>query len=221
MPRFTGSCRGLSERPTRNGSNLSRRCRFIPFITSIFVPRRRNWSERRSAAHHIAVRCTDLPAALARLREHGVEHTVESVPLLNEEQVFLRDPSGVGVELNSLKRAPFEDVPFRQAGGIPEAPLCIRVTEKDGRCELSSRQGGESYFLPDCGGAGAWGCCGCCADCGGCVCCCCWRSACAACSCCNRCSSCNLSVSSTRCFSLWSAASRACRARYVKAASGE
>jgi glyoxylase I family protein len=56
--------------------------------------------DRRSAAGHIAFRCTDLPGALARLREHGIEHSVENVPLVNERQVFLRDPSGVGVELN-------------------------------------------------------------------------------------------------------------------------
>lgn len=57
-------------------------------------------SGRRSAADHIAFRCSDLPATLARLRANGVEYSIEHVPLLGEQQVFLRDPSGVGVELN-------------------------------------------------------------------------------------------------------------------------
>jgi hypothetical protein len=37
---------------------------------------------------------------VARLREHGVEHSIDAVPLVNEVQIFFRDPSGVGVELN-------------------------------------------------------------------------------------------------------------------------
>ena len=56
--------------------------------------------DRRSAADHIAFRCSDLEGTLARLREHAVEHHLDTVPLLNEIQIFLRDPSGVGVELN-------------------------------------------------------------------------------------------------------------------------
>jgi len=46
---------------------------------------------------------------LERLRQHGVVHSIDSVPLVNQVQIFLRDPSGVGVELN-----------FVSAGGSPE-----------------------------------------------------------------------------------------------------
>ncbi len=56
--------------------------------------------DRRSAADHIAFSCSDLPATLDRLRRNGVSHSVDTVPLVNEIQIFLRDPSGVGVELN-------------------------------------------------------------------------------------------------------------------------
>lgn len=57
-------------------------------------------SDRHSAADHIAFRCTDLEGALERLCRHGVAHSIDRVPLVNEVQIFLRDPSGVGVELN-------------------------------------------------------------------------------------------------------------------------
>lgn len=56
--------------------------------------------ERLSAADHIAFRCSDLEATVMRLREHGVTHSIDRVPLVNEVQIFCRDPSGVGVELN-------------------------------------------------------------------------------------------------------------------------
>jgi hypothetical protein len=56
--------------------------------------------DRHSAADHIAFRCSDLEGALERLRRHGVAHSIDKVPLVNEVQIFLRDPSGVGVELN-------------------------------------------------------------------------------------------------------------------------
>ena len=56
--------------------------------------------DRHSAADHIAFRCSDLEATIERLREYGIEHSVDRVPLVNEVQIFCRDPSGVGVELN-------------------------------------------------------------------------------------------------------------------------
>jgi glyoxylase I family protein len=55
---------------------------------------------RHSAADHIAFRCSDFEATVERLRQHGVAYFVDSVPLVNETQIFFRDPSGVGVELN-------------------------------------------------------------------------------------------------------------------------
>ncbi|HEY4211834.1 MAG TPA: hypothetical protein VGM84_10165 [Steroidobacteraceae bacterium] len=56
--------------------------------------------DRHSAADHFAFRCSELRATLARLDKHGVAYCIDNVPLLNEVQVFFRDPSGVGVELN-------------------------------------------------------------------------------------------------------------------------
>jgi catechol-2,3-dioxygenase len=56
-------------------------------------------AHRHSAAGHIAFRCSDLNDALARLRRHDVPHYVAEVPSSKEVQIFLRDPSGIGVEL--------------------------------------------------------------------------------------------------------------------------
>jgi extradiol dioxygenase family protein len=56
-------------------------------------------SDRRSAAGHIAFRCSDFDGILDRLRRHEVSHHVTEVPASEELQIFLHDPSGVGVEL--------------------------------------------------------------------------------------------------------------------------
>jgi catechol-2,3-dioxygenase len=56
--------------------------------------------DRKSAADHIAFRSSNLQATLKKLREHGVAYALDTVPSLNEMQVFFKDPSGVGVELN-------------------------------------------------------------------------------------------------------------------------
>jgi catechol-2,3-dioxygenase len=61
---------------------------------------------RYSAAGHIAFRCSDFEVTVRRLQQHGVAHSIDAVPLVNEVQIFLRDPSGVGVELNFPAAAP-------------------------------------------------------------------------------------------------------------------
>ena len=57
-------------------------------------------SQRQSAFDHVAFRCTDLEGTLARLKERGIRHLLEKVPLVRQTQVFFEDPSGIGVELN-------------------------------------------------------------------------------------------------------------------------
>ena len=49
---------------------------------------------------HIALTCTDADAMQARLRRHGIDYTVDEVPMASQLQVFLRDPAGNGIELN-------------------------------------------------------------------------------------------------------------------------
>lgn len=49
---------------------------------------------------HVALKCRDFAAHVARLDAHGVAYEVEDVPLLGQRQIFLTDPAGVGVELN-------------------------------------------------------------------------------------------------------------------------
>src|ERR1700722_3353848 len=61
-------------------------CEALPDVTN-----------RHEAADHIAFRCSDFEATVERLRQHGVAYFVDSVPLVNEIQIFFRDPSGVGV----------------------------------------------------------------------------------------------------------------------------
>lgn len=54
----------------------------------------------RSLLNHIAFRCTDLDATLARLRSHGIAFSVTEVPDRGEKQIQFQDPSGTGVELS-------------------------------------------------------------------------------------------------------------------------
>jgi hypothetical protein len=56
-------------------------------------------SNRQSAAGHIAFRCSDFDGTLERLCRHGVPHWATEVPCTKEMQIFLHDPSGVGIEL--------------------------------------------------------------------------------------------------------------------------
>jgi catechol 2,3-dioxygenase-like lactoylglutathione lyase family enzyme len=49
---------------------------------------------------HVAFSCNGLAGVLDRLRRHSVPYELDEVTSLGQVQVFLRDPAGVGVELN-------------------------------------------------------------------------------------------------------------------------
>lgn len=65
------------------------------------------------AIDHVAFTVDDFDAAVARLREHGIPHRLESVPDFGYRQAFLRDPDGMGVEIND-----FSDEPARRRLGL-------------------------------------------------------------------------------------------------------
>jgi catechol 2,3-dioxygenase-like lactoylglutathione lyase family enzyme len=49
---------------------------------------------------HVAFKCTGLAGCVERLRRSGLQYELAEVPSLRQVQLFLRDPAGVGVELN-------------------------------------------------------------------------------------------------------------------------
>lgn len=49
---------------------------------------------------HVAFKCAGLGGCVERLRRSGVAYELAEVPSLRQVQLFLRDPAGVGVELN-------------------------------------------------------------------------------------------------------------------------
>lgn len=49
---------------------------------------------------HIAFACANLDAVLARLNAFAIPFELDRVPDSGEAQLFLRDPAGVGLELN-------------------------------------------------------------------------------------------------------------------------
>jgi glyoxylase I family protein len=49
---------------------------------------------------HVAFTCADFETMRARLERLGVKYRVADVPLTRQRQIFVKDPSGNGVELN-------------------------------------------------------------------------------------------------------------------------
>lgn len=54
----------------------------------------------RSAFDHVAFSCEGLREFVERLERAGVEYEADEVASLGQVQLFLRDPAGVGLELN-------------------------------------------------------------------------------------------------------------------------
>lgn len=55
---------------------------------------------------HIAFACDDLAGLQARLASRNLPHTVNCFDAVKFTQVFLRDPAGIGVELNFHNQLP-------------------------------------------------------------------------------------------------------------------
>ena len=58
------------------------------------------------ALDHIAFTVSDFDAAVARLLAQGVAHRLDRLPELGYRQAFLRDPDGVGIEINDFRDTP-------------------------------------------------------------------------------------------------------------------
>ena len=56
--------------------------------------------EGSGALDHIAFRAENLESFLQKLKEHQVEHRRASIPEIALEQVFIKDPNGIVLELN-------------------------------------------------------------------------------------------------------------------------
>jgi catechol-2,3-dioxygenase len=64
-----------------------------PESVSSEAPRSTGW------LGHVAFACSDLDAALQVLDENFVQYELVEVTSLNQVQIFLTDPAGIGVEL--------------------------------------------------------------------------------------------------------------------------
>ena len=57
-------------------------------------------SERTGCLDHVAFRVADVDPILEKLEEHGLEYETFRVPDTSTMQIFLRDPSGLKVEIS-------------------------------------------------------------------------------------------------------------------------
>ena len=70
------------------------------------------WDERaegeatRSFFDHIAFNCKGLPETIARIKRMNITYELIEIASLNQMQVFVRDPAGIGVELNFCNEHP-------------------------------------------------------------------------------------------------------------------
>lgn len=55
---------------------------------------------------HFAFACAGLDEVVARLQAHGIAFKVDEVPQRGQTQLFLKDPAGIGLELNFLLSSP-------------------------------------------------------------------------------------------------------------------
>jgi catechol 2,3-dioxygenase-like lactoylglutathione lyase family enzyme len=62
-------------------------------------------ASRASALNHAAFEVEDLGSLVDRLDQHGVDYRMTQVPGAPVSQVFLEDPNGVLLELNSRRAA--------------------------------------------------------------------------------------------------------------------
>lgn len=70
-------------------------------VIHLRVDAHREHEAPRGALDHFALLCNreDLAATRARLDSRGIEYAVDEVEETGQTQLFLRDPSGVGLEL--------------------------------------------------------------------------------------------------------------------------
>jgi catechol 2,3-dioxygenase-like lactoylglutathione lyase family enzyme len=55
---------------------------------------------------HVAFSCSGLAGVIERIKHSNIPYEVAEVPSLRQVQVFVRDPAGVGVELNFVSEFP-------------------------------------------------------------------------------------------------------------------
>jgi catechol 2,3-dioxygenase-like lactoylglutathione lyase family enzyme len=48
----------------------------------------------------IAFACVNLPVTIRRLEDLGIDYTTNHLPEIDQFQIFVRDPLGLGIELN-------------------------------------------------------------------------------------------------------------------------
>ena len=54
---------------------------------------------------HLALSCKGLKEVVTRLKDLRIPYEVIEIPALSQTQIFVRDPAGIGIELNFVKES--------------------------------------------------------------------------------------------------------------------
>ena len=65
-------------------------------------------NEKQGYLDHVAFQTTGLDSVLEKLNSNGIQYRLSHVPEINLAQIFCKDPSGTGVEVNFPNQAPKE-----------------------------------------------------------------------------------------------------------------
>ena len=90
----------IGERPPFDSSGYWLYADNVPIVHLVEAnPEESHAATQRDVIDHLAFQCTGLAETIARLQAAGVEFETRQVPGTTQQQLFMSDPVGVGVEL--------------------------------------------------------------------------------------------------------------------------
>lgn len=97
-----GLTEGFRPKFSRNGFWLYSEGKPIIHLVESFEHHR---NERQGFFDHFALQATGLVKVLEQLNATGIEYKLSYIPEINLSQIFFKDPSGTGVEVNFINES--------------------------------------------------------------------------------------------------------------------
>lgn len=104
LRRFYSDIVGLEEGPRPNFRSGSRGywlyANGIDIVHLMIDESGHSVSGNNGAFNHVAFACDDFDAAMARLDAAGIAYDIDEIDELQQRQIYFKDPTGIGIELN-------------------------------------------------------------------------------------------------------------------------